>query len=219
MRDDERERLDEQDPDAAVTAEELASLRAALGEVTPAPVDELTRRRQIAAAVAAFRTEAGAGTKETAPLAGRQGGRGSRGSRGSRGGRVVAGIFAAAAVILAIAMIVTRGSDQGPGGAPLATSGQGETNVLDLGDLGNIPDAAGLSAAIDAALESATATERDLAGPAAKCAGELGEADPVGVGNATLGSVRILVLAYEDGRVVGVDSGCDVLIEVPATED
>lgn len=216
MHDDERDHLEEQDPDAAVTAEELASLRAALGEVTPAPVDELTRRRQIGAAVAAFRTETGAGATETAPLTGRRAG---RAGRGGRGGRVVVGVFAAAAVILAIAMIVTRGSDQGPGDAPLATSGQGETNVRDLGDLGNTPDATGLSAAVDAALGSTTATERALAGPAAKCAGELGEADLEGVGNATFGSVRILVLAYEDGRVVGVDSGCDVLIEVPAAED
>lgn len=213
MHDDEREHLDEQDPDAAVTAEELASLRAALGEVAPAPVDELTRRRQIAAAVAAFRTETGAGATETAPLTGRRDG------RAGRGGRVLVGVFAAAAVILAIAMIVTRGSDQGPGDAPLATSGQGETTVLDLGDLGDIPDAAGLSAAVDAALVSTTATERALAGPAARCAGELGEADPVGVGNATFGSVRVLVLAYEDGTVVGVDSGCEVVVEVPGTGD
>lgn len=207
MHDDERDHLDEQDPDTAVTAEELASLRAALGEVAPASVDELTRRRQIAAAVAAYRTETGVGGRETAPLAGR------------RGGKVVVGIFAAAAVILAIAMIVTRGSDQVPGDVPLATSGQGETSVVDLGDLGDIPDAAGLSVAVDAALESTTATDRALAGPAARCAGELGETDPVGVGNATLGSVRVLVLAYEDGTVVGVDSGCEVLVEVPGTGD
>lgn len=207
----------EGDPDSAVDAADLAELRAALRGAGPAPVDEVTRRRHISAAVAAATgaTLAG-GTEQAGP---------SNDERpvvemSGRRRRALVGVFAAAAVLAALALVVTRMGDSGRGGSdgpPLATGGSGSVVVYDLGDLGRVADAAALAALSE---PTADTPRRPLAGPAARCATELAEEDLVtadldAVGNASYGGERILVLAYGDGTVLGLDTDCSVRLGTP----
>ncbi|MCC7076522.1 MAG: hypothetical protein IT198_05300 [Acidimicrobiia bacterium] len=207
----------EGDPDSAVSRAELAELREALRAVGPAPVDEVTRRRHISAAVAAATRATLAEDNEQAgpshdvwPVVEMSG----------RRRRALVGVFAAAAVLAALALVVTRMGDAGPGGSdgpPLATGGSGSVEVYDLGDLGSVVDAAALAALAE---PTADTPRRPLAGPAARCATELAEeevatADLDAVGNASYGGERILVLVYADGSVLGLDTDCGVRLGTP----
>lgn len=208
---DETKATFEDDPDLAVSTAELDELRTALREVGPAPVDEVTRRRQISAALAAVagsadtETEGDGESHVAGPVA----------VIGGRQRRVLVGVFAAAAVLAALALVVTRIGDSrsgGPGGTPLATSGSGSARVFDLGDLGRVDDAATLAAQ---AVPATDTPRRPLAGPAARCATELAEDgvasdEVVAVGNASYAGERVLVLVYADGTALGVDTDCAV---------